>query len=125
MSCRKYVVTQHALDAVWKPQQSKGISDRRPTPSYPLSHLLLGHLELVCQPVVRLSLLERVEVIAMEVLDHSMFKCGSVIGGTDYRWDRGETDLTCSTPATLSCHNFVAISALADQDWLQNTYRLY
>ena len=67
-------VGHEVLDRRRELEQAQGVGDRRAALADPLGDLLLGELEVLDQLLVGRGLLERVEVLAVEVLDQRLLE---------------------------------------------------
>ena len=65
-------------------------------------HLVVGEPEVLDQLLVGGRLLERVEVVALEVLDERLLERGRVVGVADERGDRLQPDPARRAPAALA-----------------------
>ena len=62
----------------------------------------MGQAELVDQPLERLRPLDRIQVLALEVLDQGPLRCGLVIDVTHKSGDLPQSRQPCSAPAPLA-----------------------
>jgi hypothetical protein len=98
----------------------------RPTASGGLG---VGEVELLDQPVQRLRLLQRVEVLALDVLDQRHRHHGAVVDRAHHRRDLPQARLLRSAPAAfagddLVTHATAVATDFADHDRLDHALRL-
>jgi hypothetical protein len=71
---RQLVLGHEPLDRGRQLEQAQGVGDRRAAPADPLCHLVVREGEVFDQLLVRRSFLERIQVVAMEVLDQRLLE---------------------------------------------------
>ena len=76
-------LTDHALDRRWQGEQPQGVADRGSAPAGPWRDLLMGQAEVLDELLVRAGFLERVELLALEVLDQRLLERRAVVGLPD------------------------------------------
>jgi hypothetical protein len=82
----------------------------------------VGELEVLDQLLIRRRLLERGEILAVEVLDQRLFDRCQIVGGPHHRRDRREAGAAGRPPPPLAGDQLEAgPSTTADQDRLQHT----
>ena len=94
------------LDLVAQRQEAHGVGYSCPATAYPSGDRLLAHAELLGETPVCLSLFERAQVLALEVLDQRQFKpfvCGGLFHDDGYAAQAGQAgrpqrflDLPCA-----------------------------
>ena len=67
-------VGDQPLDRRGQLEQAQGVGDRRPALADPAGHLVVGEAEVLDELLVGRRLLERVEVVAVEVLDQGLLE---------------------------------------------------
>ncbi len=83
----------------------------------------MGELELLDQLLVGSGLLERVEILAVEVLHHRLFERREVVGHPDQHGHRRQTGPFGSTPPALAGDQLVvAVVDLTDEERLQDAH---
>ena len=101
-------------------EQSHEVGDRGPVEPNLLRDLVLTELELGRDLSEGMRLLHRVEILALEVLDHG--EDGGVLicdGSDDHRHTLKPSKLGC-TPATLASDDLIAVAVLANEDGLKD-----
>ena len=68
------------LDRGWQAEQAQGVGDRRAALADPVGDLLVGELEVVDQLLEGGRLLERGQILAVEVLDQRLLDDAEVVG---------------------------------------------
>ncbi len=91
-------------------EQAQGVRDRGPALADPGGHLLVGELELLDELLVGRRLLERVEVGAVEVLDHRLLERRGVVEHSDERRDCGEAGPAGGPPPALAGDELVPVA---------------
>ena len=90
-----------SLDGRRQLEEAQGVGDRDPAPADPARELVVGEPEVLDQLLVGAGLLERVQVLAVEVLDERLLDGTELVGVTDEGGDRGEPGLLGRPPAAL------------------------
>ena len=86
----------------------------------PARDLVVGQAEVLDELLVRGGLLERVELVAVEVLDERLLERGGVVGLADQRRDRLEADPPGRPPAALTRDQLVAVAHRAHEHRLEH-----
>jgi hypothetical protein len=120
MSRRYSPVHKGGPDKLGQGQKTQGVSYCSPVLSNSFGHLFLGIAVENLKIPIRLGLLNRVEVLALDIFDESKFQPVFILD-TAYQ-DRNliEARHTAGSQTTLTSHQFVAPRHTADQQWLQN-----
>src|SRR5699024_3157509 len=110
----------------WEVEQPQCVGDVRTRTPQPLSQLTVRGTEVVQQLLVSRSLLQGVELLALQVLQESVPEQLIVLGTTDDRGDPVETGLLGRPPPALPHDQFMArgtihVLEFADHDRLQKT----
>ena len=87
----------------------------------PQGQLLLGQAQLLLQALIRVRLLERLQLLALNVLDQRQLQQLIVLDGPHPDGDRGEARLLGRSPTPLSRDDLVARSVGAYQDRLEHS----
>src|SRR4051812_4804701 len=110
-----------ALNAGREVEQPQRVADVRAGPADAVGQLLVGGAELLEELLVGRRLLERVELLAMQVLQEGLAQHGVVAGLPDDRRDGGLTGFPAGSPPALTHDELVAPGVdLADDDGLQD-----
>ena len=80
-----------ALDARRQLEEAQRVRDRDPAAADPGRELVVGQAEVFDQLLVGARLLERAEVLAVEVLDEGLLDSRQLVGLADQRRDRRES----------------------------------
>ena len=101
-------------------QQAQGVGHRRAVLADPLGHLVLGEVEAAHQVAVGLGLLDRVEILALDVLDQRHFQ-GPVLGDVldDHR-DVLEPGPLGGPPAPLAGDDLIMVAGIAHHQRLDH-----
>ena len=83
MSAGEPPVLHHGPHGGTQLQQAHGVGYGGPGLAHPLGRLLLGHVVLLHQRLVALSLLHGVQILPLEVLDHGQLHGLAVVGLDD------------------------------------------
>jgi hypothetical protein len=95
------------LDFVRQLQETEQIGDRGSVPPDETSNLRLGELKFFAQALIPGCLIDRREIISLQVLDKSERQQGLVINILYYRWDLGPPQSLNGPPATFSRNQLV------------------
>jgi hypothetical protein len=90
------------LDDRRQVQQPQGVADVRPGTAYLARQLLVGGAEIVEELLVRGSLFERVELLAVQVLDQGVSEELVVLSLLDDRTDLGQPGALAGPPPPLT-----------------------
>ena len=122
MAGGELAVGEQMLDRGRQSEQTQCVGDRRATLADAIGDLLVRQSEVVDQLLEGGRLLERREVLAMEVLDQRLLDDGQVVGAAYERRDRRQPGAPGGTPPALAGDQLVAGPRLdrADQDRLQD-----
>ena len=85
-----------------------------------LGDVVLGQAEIAMEPFVRAGLLDRIEVLALEVLDQREFEHLSIARLANDGRGLGELKLTRGAPPTLTGDQFVFVADLSDDQRLDD-----
>jgi len=83
-------------------KESQRVGDCRTAATDSLGHQLLGQTEIFHQLLVGRGLFERVEILAMQVLDQRMLEGGGVFDLPNDRPNVQQSGSFCGAPATLA-----------------------
>ena len=104
-------------------QQAEGIGDVRAGTAYLARQLLVRRPEIIEQLLVRGGLFQRIELLAVQVLDQSVAQQVGVGGLTDDGRDHGQAGSLAGPPAPLTHDQLiVARHHHADHDRLKKAY---
>ena len=120
MAFAEPAVRDRLLDAGRKLEQAEGVRDRRSGPPDARRDLVLAEAELVDQLAVRFRGLERIEILALEVLDEGELELVAVGELADDRGDAFETGRLRSPEPALPGDELVAVDRLGDEDRLED-----
>ncbi len=114
------------LDVGRQLQQAQGIRDVRPGPPDPPGKLVVGRTEVIEQLLVGGGLLQRVELLPMQILDQRIPEQIIVPGLPHDRRDVGQPCTLAGAPPPLTHHDLeVPGHDRTDDDWLQQADRAY
>ncbi len=114
-------VGHHLLDGGRQLEQAQRVAHRRSALADPRRDLVVGEVEVLDQLLVGGRLLERVEVLAMDVLDQGVLERGGVVDVADDGGHRREAGPLGRPPAALAGDELVAVVAEgSDEDRLQD-----
>jgi hypothetical protein len=94
-------------------QQAQQVAHRRARAAHRLGGGGVGEVELVDQPLQRLRLLQRVEVLALDVLDQRHRHHGAVVDHPHHHRHLGQARALAGAPAALAGDDLVGAPALA------------
>jgi hypothetical protein len=121
VTSRELSINHKLLDGRRQLKQAKCIGDHGPALSNPRGHLLVGQPEVLDELLVRRSFLNRVEVLAVEVLDKRLGDTGDFVGCPHEGWDTLEPGPSgCSPPSFASDDLVVVIAQIPDEDRLED-----
>jgi hypothetical protein len=125
MAGGEHAVTHVALNTRRELEETEGVRDRGPGFADPVCHLVVSEIEVFDELLVRCRFIERVQILALQVLDERLLQAGDVIDLSDDGGDRRETGTAGSPVAALSSDDLVLARAeLPNQNRLENTDRL-
>ena len=103
-----------------EPKEAEGVGDGGPLASHPARHLLLGEAKLLLQTLEGLGLLQRGQLLALDVLHEGQLEEPLVRHLPHDHGDGGEADLLRGPPAPLPRDDLVALPHPADEDRLDH-----
>ena len=109
MPGRQLAVGQEVLHAGRQAEQAQRVGHRRATLADALGDLVVGQLEVLDQLGERRRLLQRGEVLAVEVLDQRLLDGADVVGRAHHRRDRRQPGPAGRPPASLAGDQLVAL----------------
>jgi hypothetical protein len=123
VSGAQLAVRKQMLDRGRQPEQPQGVADRRPALAHAVGDLLMRQLEVVDQLPEGGGLLERSQVLPMEVLDQRLLHDGEVVGSPHQGGNRRQPGAAGRSPPPLAGDQLVAGGRLggANQHRLQDT----
>ena len=101
-------VGQQVLDPRRQRHQPQRVGDRRAALADPVGDLLVGQVEVLDQLLVRGGLLERRQILAVQVLDERPLDQAEIVGVADDRRDDGQAGTPRRTPAAFAGDELVA-----------------
>jgi hypothetical protein len=114
-------VTHVTLNARRQLEEAEGVCDGRPAFADPAGYLVMGKTEVLDQLLIGGRFIERVQVLALQVLDERLFQAGDVLDLTDEGGDRRETGTASCSVAAFSGDDLVlAGSDLPHENRLEN-----
>ena len=112
---------QAALDRRRELQEPQRVGDRHPALADARCHVVVGEREILDQLLIRARLLERIQLLALNVLDDRVLEHGRVVGNPDHRGHGLQTDAPRRAPPPLAGDELVATAlSRADEDGLQD-----
>jgi hypothetical protein len=108
----------------FKLEKPKSISDGGTVLSGTVCNLFLCKVKLIGETLECVGLLDRVEVLALEVFNEGHLESHGVRHVPNHYRNAGETSFLSSTPATFTCDELVAGSNSADDERLDDSARL-
>lgn len=112
---------EHGLDRLGQRNQAQQVGHGHPRLADGIGHLLLGQLELLLQALQGQGFFQRVEVLALDVLDQRHGDGGFVGHFADHGRDGVQPGLLGGAPAPLTGDDLVAVVAdRADHDRLHD-----
>ena len=106
-------------------EDAQKVRDRGAFLAHPLGEVLLGELEFVLEPLVRLGCFERVQVLALDVLDERHLQelaLGRFLHDGRNGLEPGEP---CRAPPALACDQAVAAACSVHDDGLDDPLLFY
>src|SRR5262245_30403030 len=119
MSRRQLAGLELRLHRVGQREQAKGVGDGRPALSHPLRDLLLGETVHLDQLAIGLRLLERRQILALEVLDQRQLEALRRRRLPDDDWYLLEAGTLGSAEPTLAGDQLVAVRLAPDDQRLE------
>ena len=113
-------VGDRRLDARRQVEKAQRVGDGRASSTDPAGDVVLAEAELVDELPIGLGRLERVEVLALEVLDERELELVTIGELADDRRDPLEAGGLRGTKAALAGDELVAVDGLGDQDRLED-----
>ncbi|GIU90254.1 MAG: hypothetical protein KatS3mg010_1353 [Acidimicrobiia bacterium] len=110
------------LDRRRELEQPEHVGDRRPGLADPLGHLVVREVEVLDQLLVGRRLLQRVQLLALDVLDDGLLQHRGVVGVPDDGGDRLEADPAGGPPATLAGDELEGVALLPDEHRLEDAH---
>ena len=95
-------VGEQVLDRGRQTEQAQRVRDRRPALAHPPGDLVVGQLEVLDQLLEGRRLLERGEIVPVQVLDQRLLDRADVVGVAHDRRHGGETGSLGGAPAPLA-----------------------
>ena len=83
-------------------QDAQTVRDRGPALADPASDVVVREFEVLDELLIRRGLLERIECLALHVLDDRLLEGERVVGHSDDRGDALEPDLARRAPPALA-----------------------
>ena len=120
MALGQPTVRDRRLDPGREVEQAERVRDGRSGPADPRRDLVLAEAELVDELSVGLRRLERIEVLALEVLDEGELELVAVGELADDRRDAFEAGGLRGPEATLAGDELVAVDRLGHEDRLED-----
>ena len=108
MAHAERAVLQAPLDRRRELQQPQRVRDRRPALADTGRDLVVGEREILDQLLIRGGFLERVQLLALDVLDDGVLQHRGVVGDPHHGRDRLEPDPPRRAPAALAGDQLVA-----------------
>jgi hypothetical protein len=108
------------LDDRCKVEQTKGVGDGRAGSPDARGDLLVREAEIVDQLAKALGSFDRIEVLALQVLDERELELRSLVEVANERGDSLETGVERSPNAALTGDQLIAIDRLSDEDGLEH-----
>ena len=124
MAHRQPPASQVGLDLLREPQQPQTVRDRRAILADPLRKLFLRPREFRQKLLIGLRRLDRVQVLAQEVLDERELDALRVSGLAHDRGNPIEAGLARRPPAAFARDQLIGASNSADDDRLNHAGRL-
>ena len=127
MPGREVALHNEPLDRGGQVQQANRVGDGGTGPAHPGGDLFLRQAEVVHQLAIGRSLLQGVEVLAVDVLDDRSLKRPLVVGGANQSGNAPQAGPLGGPPATLPCNNLISFYCFSDNDRLYHPdlgYRL-
>ncbi len=87
MARRDLAVTDEPLHRRWELEQAQRVRDGGPALADPVSDGVVGEVEVLDELLIGGGLVERVEVLPVEVLDEGLLEARRVVGDLDERRD--------------------------------------
>ena len=117
-------VSRRSATAAWtagdEVEQPERVRDGRARPADATGDLFVGEPELVDEPAEALGRFDRVEVLALQVLDQRDLELRAVVELADDRRDPLEAGRDGRSQAPLPGDELVAVDGLGDEDRLQD-----
>ena len=120
MTHREPALVHQLLDRRRELEQTERVGDRRAALADLRGDRLVGEPEVLDELLVRGSLLERVEVVAVEVLDQRVLERGGVVGLAHQCRDPVEPDAPRGAPPPLACDQLEAVLDRSDEHRLEH-----
>ncbi len=121
VTCRQPPVGQEVLHCGRQRHQPQRVGDRRAALADAAGDLLVGQAEVLGQLLERGRLLQRSEILAVEVLHQRPLDRGQVVGGADDRRDERQPGSARRSPAALAGNELIAaVVQRADEDGLEH-----
>ena len=120
MALAEAAVRDRGLHAGRQVEEAESVRDRRSCATDAVRDFLLAEPELLDQLAVRLRGLERIEILALEVLDEGDLELLAVGELADDRRDAFETGRLGGTQPPLAGDELVAVDRLHDEDRLED-----
>ena len=111
---------QVPLDRRRELEQPQGVRDRRPALADPGRDVVVGEREVLDELLIGRGFFERVQLLALDVLDDRLLEHRRVVGGAHDRGDRLEPDPARRAPAALARDQLEAVAAGAHEDRLEH-----
>ena len=109
-----------ALDRRRQLQQAQRVRDRRPALADAGRDLVVREREVLDQLLIRRGFLERVQLLALDVLDDRVLEHRGVVGDPDDGGKRLQPDPAGRAPAALARDELVAVVPLAHEHGLEH-----
>ena len=88
--------------------------------AHTIGNFVVREAEVLDELLVRRRLLERVQLLALDVLDDRLLQHGGVVGMTDDGGDRLHAYAPGGAPAPFACDQLVALTASPHEDRLED-----
>jgi hypothetical protein len=113
------------LDTRRQLKEPEGVRDGRPALADASGHFVVGQLEVFDELLIGSGLVERVQILSLQVFDERLLEAGDIIDRADDRGDRREAGSPGRSVATFASDDLVlAGRELPDEYRLENTDRL-
>ncbi len=121
MARRQLVLRHEALDGGRQLEEAQRVGHRRARPAHLLGHRLLGELEVLHQLLVGGGFLQRVEVLAVQVLHQGLLQRQHVVHRAHHHRDGRQPGPLGRPPPPLAGDQLVAlVPDLSHEDRLQD-----
>ena len=123
MSRGQLALANHVQHRLGQRQQTQRVGHRRPALAQALGHLVLRQAALLHQPLHAHGLLDRVQVVALQVLDQRGLHPLHLVPVADDRGDLGQPGEARGAPAAFTRDDGISPAVFADQYGLNHAHR--